>query len=99
MSEINIPDTVEVIKTGSFMYQTGAIEIKLPNSVKKLEAKIMSSSNISRIEIQSNIEGIDSNAFHNANNLKEVVIHKEAGTIRGAPWGNIYGDRAIIWDE
>ena len=99
LSEINIPDTVEVIKTGSFMYQTGAIEIKLPNSVKKLEAMIMSSSNISRIEIQSNIEGIDSNAFYNANNLKEVVIHKEAGTIRGAPWGNIYGDRAIIWDE
>ena len=99
LSEINIPDTVEVIKTGSFIYQTGAIEIKLPNSVKKLEAKIMSSSNISRIEIQSNIEGIDSNAFYNANNLKEVVIHKEAGTIRGAPWGNIYGDRAIIWDE
>ena len=99
LSEINIPDTVEVIKTGSFMHQTGAIEIKLPNSVKKLEAMIMSSSNISRIEIQSNIEGIDSNAFYNANNLKEVVIHKEAGTIRGAPWGNIYGDRAIIWDE
>lgn len=99
LSEINIPDTVEVIKTGSFMYQTGTIEIKLPNSVKKLEAMIMSSSNISRIEIQSNIEGIDSNAFYNANNLKEVVIHKEAGTIRGAPWGNIYGDRAIIWDE
>ena len=99
LSEINIPDTVEVIKTGSFMYQTGAIEVKLPNSVKKLEAMIMSSSNISRIEIQSNIEGIDSNAFYNANNLKEVVIHKEAGTIRGAPWGNIYGDRAIIWEE
>ena len=99
LSEINIPDTVEVIKTGSFMYQTGAIEVKLPNSVKKLEARIMSSSNISRIEIQSNIEGIDSNAFYNANNLKEVVIHKEAGTIRGAPWGNIYGDRAIIWEE
>ena len=99
LSEINIPDTVEVIKLRAVMSQKGAIEIKLPNSVKKLEAMIMSFSNINRIEIQSNIEGIDSNAFHNANNLKEVVIHKEAGTIRGAPWGNIYGDRAIIWDE
>ena len=99
LSEINIPDTVEVIKPRAISYQTGAIEIKLPNSVKKLEAMIMSSSDISKIEIQSSIEGIDSNAFYNANNLKEVVIHKEAGTISGAPWGNTYGDRAIIWDE
>lgn len=99
LSEINIPDTVEVIKLRAVMSQTGAIEIKLPNSVKKIEGNIMDASNINRIEIPSSIQEISTSAFSGANSLKEVVIHKKKYSIDGSPWGNTYGDRAIIWDE
>ena len=99
LSEINIPDTVEVIKRRAVIYQTGAIEIKLPNSVKKIEDNIMEASNINRIEIPSSIQKIGTTAFSGANCLKEVVIHKKKYSIDGSPWGNTYGDRAIIWDE
>ena len=34
-----------------------------------------------------------------ANNLKEIRIHKKRGEVTGDPWGCIYGDKAIIWDE
>ena len=35
-----------------------------------------------------------------ANNLSEVVIHKKNdGTLTGSPWGCVYGDKAIIWDN
>lgn len=34
-----------------------------------------------------------------AENLSEVIIHKEKDEISGSPWGNMFGDRAIIWDN
>ena len=55
---------------------------------------------IKKIEIQSKIETISSLAFSGVNNLREVIIHKKNdGTLTGSPWGCIYGDKAIIWDE
>ena len=98
LAEVNIPDTVEVIKSHAFYYSKTQ-EIRLPNKVKKIEYSIVGFSNVRKIEIPSSIQEINTSAFFEANALEEVVIHKKKDTIAGSPWGNPYGDRAIIWDE
>ena len=97
LTEIQIPDTVKTIKSFALMYTT-ADNIVLPASVEKIEANIiLYSSSIKKIEIQSNIKQIDTNAFSNASNLSEIIIHKEAGSIAGSPWGCTIGDKAVSW--
>ena len=100
LAEINIPDTVEIIKEYAFLSMKKAEEIKLSNKVTKLENNIMFEASLKKIEIPSSIKEISSSAFSEANSLKEVVIHKKNdGTLLGSPWECIYGDRAIIWDN
>ena len=99
LTNVNIPDSVKIIKSHS-LRTSKAEEIELPNGVIKIENDIMRYSNVKKIEIQSNIEEISTGAFSSANNLTEVIIHKKNdGTLTGSPWGCVYGDRAIIWDE
>ena len=98
LSDVNIPDTVEVIK-GCAFYYSKTQEIKLPNKVKKIEANIVAFSSVRKIEIPSSIQEISTRAFLDADDLEEVVIHKKKDSIAGSPWGNLYGDRAIIWDN
>ena len=98
LAEVNIPDTVEVIKSHTFYYSKTQ-EIRLPNKVKKIESTIVGFSSVRKIEIPSSIQEISIIAFSEANDLAEVVIHKKKDTIAGSPWGNLYGDRAIIWDD
>ena len=97
LTDIQIPDTVKTIKQNALMY-VKADNIVLPARVEKIEANILLySSNIKKIEIQSNIKQIDTNAFNNASNLSEIVIHKEAGSISGSPWGCSIGNKAVSW--
>ena len=98
LAEVNIPDTVEVIKSCAFYYSKTQ-EIRLPNKAKKIEGTIVGLSSVRKIEIPSSIQEISTNAFSDANALEEVVIHKKKDSITGSPWRNPYGDRAIIWDE
>lgn len=67
--------------------------------ITKLGAYILAYSKTKKIEIQSKIEEIHSSTFAAAENLSEVIIHKEKDEISGSPWGNTFGDRAIIWDN
>ena len=100
LTNIDIPETVTTIKTMALML-TKANIIKLPENITKIEDyMVYNSSSVKKIEIQSKIETISSLAFSGLNNLKEVIIHKKNdGTLTGSPWGCIYGDKAIIWDE
>ena len=83
------------------LYQNGekVKEIKLQDKVKKIEANIVAFSSVRKIEIPSSIQEISTSAFLDADDLEEVVIHKKKDSIAGSPWGNPYGDRAIIWDD
>ena len=54
--------------------------------------------NISAL-IPSSVESISSNCFNYSLNLKEIIIHKKKGEITGSPWGCVYGDRGVTWDE
>ena len=99
LTEVNIPESVETIKLYALMY-VKAQEIELPKNVKKIEASILGYSSINKIIIQSQISEINTNAFRSANNLSEVIIHKKNdGTLTGSPWGCVYGDKAIKWDN
>ena len=97
LTDIQIPDTVKTIKQNALMY-VKADNIVLPARVEKIEANILLySSNIKKIEIQSNIKEININAFAGGNNLSEIIIHKEAGSISGSPWGCTIGNKAVSW--
>ena len=99
LTEVNIPESVETIKLYALMY-VKAQEIELPKNVKKIEASILGYSSINKIIIQSQISEISASAFSDANNLSEVIIHKKNdGTLTGSPWGCVYGDKAIKWDN
>ena len=76
---------------------TKAENIVLPASVEKIELSIFHASTIKKIEIQSNIKEISTTAFSSASNLSEIIIHKEAGSISGSPWGCTIGNKAVSW--
>ena len=54
---------------------------------------------LTKIEIPSNVDTIGENCFLNTPKLKEIIIDKEKGSISGSPWGNNFGERAIIWKK
>ena len=99
LTEVNIPESVETIKEYALMYSKAEV-VELPEKVKKLENNILYSASTKKLIIQSEINEIASSALNTANNLTEVVIHKKNdGTLTGSPWGCVYGDKAIIWDD
>ena len=70
----------------------------LPTSIEKIEGGVFqASTSIKKIEIQSKIKEISSTAFRTVSNLSEIIIHKEAGSIAGSPWGCIIGNKAVSW--
>ncbi len=98
LENITIPESVKEIKVYALMYSE-AETIKLPQGITKLGTYILAYSKTKKIEIQSEIEEINNSTFAAAEKLSEVIIHKEKDEISGSPWGNMFGDRAIIWDN
>ena len=97
LTDIQIPDTVKTIKQYALMI-TKAESIILPPSIEKIETGILfDSTSMKKIEIQSNIKEISTSAFSSAKNLSEIIIHKEAGSISGSPWGCTIGNKAVSW--
>ena len=100
-----IPSKVDGIEvkeiTGSaFHNQNKMTGIKLPNTIEKIGNSFNYCTSLESIEIPSSVKEIDTSCFSNSTNLREVIIHKKNdGTLIGSPWGCMYGDRAIIWDE
>ena len=70
---------------------------KIWEEIKEINKKLPDFKHIKKIEIQSNIKQIDIYAFSSANNLSEIIIHKEAGSISGSPWGCTIGNKAVSW--
>ena len=74
--------------------------IVIPGTITKIGNNAFSNcTELTKIEIPSSVTSIGENCFINTRNLKEIVINKPKGSIAGAPWGNMYGDRAIIWNK
>ena len=61
------------------------VDIIIPNTVEEIETSFNACRSLEKIEIPSSV--------------KEIRVHAKKGSITGSPWGCIYGDKAIIWDE
>ena len=65
LTDVDMPETVEKIKTYSLMHSKDE-KIIFTDNVKYIENDILNNSNTKCIEIQSNIEQISNGAFRNA---------------------------------
>lgn len=98
LENIEIPSGVKEIERYAFSSRTSLKNIIFPNTIEKIgNLSFDSCTNLTQIEIPSSVTSIGTNCFSNTNNLKKIIINKEKGSISGAPWGNMYGDRAIEW--
>ena len=95
-----IPKGVKEIANFAFHNQTQMTNIIIPNTVEKIGASFNYCTALTSIEIPNSVKEINTSCFANSTNLREIRIHqKNDGTLTGSPWGCIYGDKAIIWDE
>lgn len=92
-----VPNGVTEIKSSAF-YNRTVKEIKLPNTLKKLNG-INLVSGLTQIEIPSSVETIENSCFSECRSLTSVIINKPKGSISGAPWSLPIKDRGIIWKE
>ena len=95
-----IPKGVKEIANFAFHAQREMTSVIIPNTVEKIGASFNYCTALTSIEIPSSVKEINTSCFANSTNLREIRIHqKNDGTLTGSPWGCIYGDKAIIWDD
>lgn len=100
MENISIPDGVLDIGEYAFSGRTVLKNIAIPKTVKNIKKYAFFGCTIlEEIEIPSSVTEIGENCFLRATKLKKIKINKPKGSISGSPWGNMYADRAIIWEE
>ncbi len=51
------------------------------------------------VNIPSSVNSIGTRCFESCGNLTQINIKKASGTIEGAPWGAVIGNRAVKWEE
>ena len=88
-----------VTKIGDYAFhgQVNMASISLPSDLKEIGNSFNYCHGLTSIYIPNSVETIDYSAFSGANNLQQIQIDKAPGTIEGAPWGAMIGDRAIEW--
>ena len=97
---ITIADGVIEIPDGAFINRNKTKNIVIPNTVRTIGKDVFAGcSELTKIEIPSSVTTIGENCFGITPKLKEIIIHKEKDSISGSPWGNMYGERAIIWSK
>lgn len=74
--------------------------IVIPQGIKTIGREAFKGCHaLTKIEIPSSVNEIGLECFLDTPNLKEIIIYKEKDSISGSPWGNNYGERAIIWTK
>ena len=88
-----------VIKIGAYAFhnQNQMTEVILPKKLKEISSSFNYCNALTSIYIPNSVEIISSNAFNNSSNLEKIQIDKEPGSIEGAPWGAIKGDKVLEW--
>ncbi len=95
---LTIESTVKEISDYAFYGQEEIQGITLPNGIEKIGKDILlRCQKIKKLEIPSSIKEINEEAFIQASNLDEIIIHKKEGSVAGSPWGATKGERAIKW--
>lgn len=105
INSYEIPAKIDNIEVKEIFYrafhnQNQMKSIIIPNTIEKIGSSFGYCTSLTSIDIPSSVISIETSCFANASNLKEIRIHKKNdGKLTGSPWGCIYGDKAIIWDE
>ena len=95
---IEIKSSVRVLSDYSFYGQSGMTEISIPEGVETIGNTAFNNCSVRKVEIPSTVKVIGANCFaDNTNNLEEIIIHNTEGSIQGAPWGAVKGDRIVEW--
>ena len=95
-----VADGVTEIAYQAFFDNYTLKNITIPESLTTIGRQAFwGCTNLTKIEIPSSVTTIGVDCFGNIPNLKEIIIHKPKGSISGSPWGSVYGERAIIWDN
>ena len=94
-----VNSNVTKIGNSAFSNQHGMTEVELPNKLIEIGNSFNNCNGLEKIEIPESVTSIHIDCFSNSPNVKEIRVHKKKGSIIGSPWGCIYGDKAIIWDE
>lgn len=97
--KFEIPKGVKEIGMYAFHARSNLESVIIPDTVTKLEKSFQYCRKLAKIEIPSSVTEIDTACFSECTNLTEIIVHKKKGEISGSPWGCIYGERAIKWDE
>lgn len=97
VTEFNIPEGVKEIESSAFHNQRNLTNVTIPNTVTTIGNSFNHCASLTSIEIPNSVQTIHTNCFSNSNNLTQIIIDKEEGSIQGSPWGCRYGDRAVTW--
>lgn len=98
--KITIANGVTKIPNDAFSEKNKTKIILMPQSITYIgNNAFLGCTELTKIEIPSNVDTIGENCFLNTPKLKEIIIDKEKGSISGSPWGNNFGERAIIWKK
>ena len=81
----------------AFHGQSKMTEVELPEGLIKIDQSFNYCDGLISIYIPNSVEAISQMAFASMDNLQQIQIDKEQGSISGSPWGAIRGDRIVEW--
>lgn len=75
LTEVIIPEDVQVIKPGTFAYCNGITKVEIPNTVTTIGARAFANcKNLESVTIGDAVNNIGNEAFYNCTKLKNIVI-------------------------
>lgn len=92
-----IPDSVEVIETRAFLYQTFIKRIELPSGLRSIgEWAFNGCTSLEEITIPGSVKAISNSAFLGCNNLKTVVIEEGVEYISSSAFGGCVNLEKVV---
>lgn len=92
----DLPSKITTINAYACMNMS-ATTVNIPNTIKTIGGSAFYYSNMETINIPESVTTINGEAFTGASALRTINIAKAEGTITGAPWSAVCGNKGIIW--
>lgn len=99
IKEVAIPNSVTVLEDYAFYNFSGISTIEIPSSITKIPRYCFGHcGGLKTVKFPSSITSIDLDVFYGSQDITDIYIDKEEGSITGAPWGA--PETAVIhWKE